>query len=65
MTKEQVEEEYRKLLHETIAAENRIIKEAKESGKWKPGLDSNKELFKDIKKEFYRKINELKNSVDE
>lgn len=65
MTKEQVEEEYRKLLRETIAAEDRIMKEAEENGTWKPGLDSNKELFKDIKKEFYRKINELKNSVDE
>ena len=56
MTKEQVEEEYRKLLRETIAAEDRIMKEAEENGTWKPGLDSNKELFKDIKKEFYRKI---------
>ena len=65
MTKEQVEEEYRKLLRETIAEENRIMKESEENGTWKPGLDSNKELFKDIKKEFYRKINELKNSVDE
>ena len=65
MNKEQVEEEYRKLLRETIAAEDRIMKEAEENGTWKPGLDSNKELFKDIKKEFYRKINELKNSVDE
>ena len=65
MTKEQVEEEYRKLLRETIAAEDRIMKEAEENGTWKPGLDSNKELFKDIKKEFYRKIDELKNSVDE
>lgn len=55
MNKEQVEEEYRKLLRETIAAEDRIMKEAEENGTWKPGLDSNKELFKDIKKEFYRK----------
>lgn len=65
MTKEQVEEEYRKLLRETIAEENRIMKEAKENGTWKPGLDSNKELFVEVKKEFYRKIDELKNSVDE
>ena len=43
MTKEQVEEEYRKLLRETIAAEDRIMKEAEENGTWKPGLDSNKE----------------------
>lgn len=65
MTSKQAEQEYRKLLNEWNEEEDNIMKKAKEDGTWKPGLDSNRELFKGISEKYYKRIKELQASVDE
>lgn len=65
MTRKQIEQEYRKLLKEQLEEREKIIKKAKEAGILKPGLDSNRELFKDASDKFKRRIQELKDSLDE
>lgn len=65
MTREQIEQEYRKLMKEQIEEREKIIKQAKEAGTLKPGLDSNRELFKDASDRFKKRIQELKDSLDE
>lgn len=65
MTREQIEQEYRKLMKEYLEEEDRIVKRAKEAGTWKPGLDSNRELFKDASDKFKKRIQELRDSLDE
>jgi hypothetical protein len=65
MTREQIEQEYRKAMKEYLEEEDRIVKRAKEAGILKPGLDSNRELFKDASDRFKKRIQELKDSLDE
>ena len=65
MTREQAEQEYRKLLNEWIEEEDNIMQKAKEDGTWKPGLDSNRELFEDLSGKYYKRIRDLQASVDE
>lgn len=65
MTREQIEQEYRKLLKEQLEEREKIIKKAKEAGTLNPGLDSNRELFKDASDKFKKRIQELKDSLDE
>ena len=64
MNREQIQEAYLKLLNEKIDKENEIIKDAKTRGIWKEGLDSNEELFAELKAEFERKVKELKEQLD-
>lgn len=65
MTREQAEQEYRKLLKERQDEADRIIAQAKAEGKWIGGLDSNRELFKGISEKYYKRIKELQASIDE
>lgn len=65
MTREQIEQEYRKLMKERIEEGEKIMKQAKENGTWEPGLDGNHELFKDISDRYKKRIQELKDSLDE
>lgn len=65
MTREQIEQEYRKLLKEHIREREDIMKKAKEAGTWEPGLDGNQELFKDVSRKFWERIQELRDSLDE
>jgi len=53
------------LFRELNVKEDEIIKEAEANGIWKPGLDSNRDLFKEVEKEYFEKIFDLKNQVDE
>ncbi len=65
MDRQQAEQEYRNLLAEWTKEEDEIVEQAKREGIWKPGLDSNRELFKDIADKYKKKIQELKDSLDE
>lgn len=65
MTREQANKEYRQLLHDWNKEEDEIIEQAKREGRLKPGLDSNRELFVETKQKYMKKIQELKDSVDE
>ncbi len=60
MNREQAQAEYLELLNRKLDEERIIIEDAKQKGIWKPGLDSNRELFKELDVEFARKIEELK-----
>lgn len=64
MTKEQVQEEYIALLKKRMQEEERIIKEAKEQGRWRSGLDANQDLFLELNQEFAKKVELLKSMVD-
>lgn len=65
MTREQANKEYRQLLHDWNKEEDEIIEQAEREGRLKPGLDSNRELFVETKQKYMKKIQELKDSVDE
>lgn len=65
MTREQAEQEYRKLLSEWQDEEDNIMKKAKEAGTWRPGLDSNRELFKEGTQKYIERLKELRASIDE
>lgn len=60
MNREQAQAEYLDLLNKKLDEEEKIIEDAKKRGIWKDGLDTNRELFKDLDVEFSRKIMELK-----
>lgn len=53
-------EQARKILEESIKKEKEIIEEAKNNGTWRMGLDSNRDLFKELHKETKSKLNALK-----
>ena len=65
MTKEQAQKEYLELLKWYVDEEDKIVERAKAEGRWRMGLDSNKDLFVELKAELQRKINALKSMVDE
>lgn len=65
MTKEEAQEEYLKLLRESIATEDKIREEAEANGTLLPGLDANNHLFKDLHKQFWEKVLEIRSKVDE
>lgn len=65
MTREEIQKEYLKLLDENARENQEIIKNAKENGLWKPGLDANKGLFTESNLRLKTKIEELKNMVVE
>lgn len=65
MDRQQAEQEYRNLLAEWNKEEDEIAEQAKREGIWKPGLDSNRELFKNTADKYKKKIQELKDSLDE
>ena len=65
MDKEQAKKEFNKIIQETVNKEDIIEEEAKKNGKWKQGLDSNNELFKEVNEEARRKIELLASMIDE
>ena len=64
MIKEQAQKEFLKLLEQKVKEEDKIIKDAKEKGLWKQGLDSNNELFIDLNNEYKKKIELLKSLIE-
>lgn len=64
MTKEQAKKEYEKIILDRNKKADLIIKEAKEKGVWKPGLDSNNHLFKEIDAEAKRQIELISSQID-
>lgn len=65
MSKEEIRKEFFKILNEYTIEVDRIAKEAKENGKWLPGLDSNKGLFKDLQAKTNEKIEYLRSQMSE
>lgn len=65
VTKEEAQKEYLELLKWYVDEEDKIVERAKVEGRWRMGLDSNKDLFVELKAELQRKINALKSMVDE
>ena len=65
MTKKEADEEARKIIAKRNRKSERIIKKAKDDGIWKPGLDTNQELLRDLDKEIWNELQELANSIDE
>lgn len=51
--------EARKILEESLKKRRAIINEAKANGTWKMGLDSNKDLFKELNEETHNKLKSL------
>lgn len=65
MTKEQARKEMLLILDEYSEKCDLLTKEAKKNGTWMMGLDSNKGLFKEAKKEAKEKLTALLSKVDE
>ena len=65
MTKKEADEEARKIIAKRNRKAERIIEKAKDDGIWKPGLDTNQELLRDLDKEIWNELQELANSIDE
>nr|DAO88982.1 MAG TPA: hypothetical protein [Caudoviricetes sp.] len=65
MTKKEADEEARKIIAKRNRKAERIIQKAKDDGIWKPGLDTNQELLRDLDKEIWNELQELASSIDE
>ena len=65
MNREQAQAEYLELLNKKVDEEKKIIEDAKRKGIWKDGLDSNRELFKELDAEFAQTIEKLKEKVND
>ena len=65
VTKKEADEEARKIIAKRNRKAERIIQKAKDDGIWKPGLDTNQELLRDLDKEIWNELQELANSIDE
>ena len=65
MTKEEIKKEFFQILNEYTKEVDRITKEAKDSGRWLPGLDSNKGLFKDLQAKTDEKLEYLRAQMSE
>lgn len=63
--KKEADEEARKIIAKRNRKAERIIQKAKDDGIWKPGLDTNQELLRDLDKEIWNELQELANSIDE
>ncbi len=65
MTKEQAQKEYLELLKWYVDEEDKIVERAEAEGRWRKGLDSNRELFVELKAELREKVEKLKSMIDE
>ena len=65
MTKKETWEIAISIIDEDIQIEEEIEKEARESGKWQLGFDSNNALFDDARKETYTKVKQILAQIDE
>ena len=64
ISKEKAKEMFIQIIEEMGKEEDEIIAKAKEEGRWLPGLDSNNHLFKDVKKKYWKKVEELAKKVE-
>lgn len=64
MNKNQAYIEAEKIIDDYIKKEKAIIEKAKKNGTWKPGLDANNDLFREIVKERNEKLSLLSSMVD-
>ena len=65
MNKQQADIEARKIFQERNEKANEIIRQAKKDGIWQMGLDSNRELFKELDRETKKKLEKLASMIDE
>ena len=65
MTKKEADIIARRIIGERNDKADRIIMDAKAKGIWKPGLDSNRELFKELDLETKKKLEALKGKITE
>ena len=65
MTIEEGNAAAKKLIDEYWATCDEIEKKAKAEGRWAPGLDGNRELFKEAKRELYERLAEIRNKLKE
>ena len=65
MTKSEAKEKIHEIIKESNAEDDRIIETAKANGIWKPGLDTNKELFAKNNRETKEKIQSIIAMIDE
>ena len=65
MNKKQADIEAHKIFQERNRKAQEIVKQAKKEGKWKMGLDSNKDLFADLDKETKKRLELLASMIDE
>ena len=56
MTREQANDEAKRIFDELVKKKIEIEAEAKKKGIWKMGLDSNSELFKEVNEEMQEKL---------
>ena len=64
MTKKEADRKAEIIFKELNKKCEEIIKQAKKDGIWKSGLDSNKELFSEVKNEAKEKLRELSSQID-
>ena len=65
MTNAEFNKELRKIMDEHIKKEKEIIQVAKNNKEWLPGFDSNNGLFKEVQKETWKKVEQLKKRYKE
>lgn len=59
MTREEARVKYESIIDERNEKADLIIQKAKAEGRWAMGLDSNKDLFKELDKETKERIRQL------
>ena len=64
MTNDEAKKEIEKLCDEYNKKEDIIVEEAKANGMYKPGLDSNRELFAEAENEFKIKMQTIIDAVE-
>ena len=64
MTEEQAKIEAKKIYKEFGEKKDEIKKKAVADGTWRPGLDSNRGLFKELEKETKNKLKVLQSLID-
>ncbi len=65
VTNDEAKKEIDKIFDDIIKKGDIIIKQAKQEGRWLPGLDSNRHLFDEIDAERDRRILEVIAQIDE
>ena len=66
MTKAEANEVGKKIFEEYCAEQDRIIREAKDDGRWiESGLDSNRELFEELNQKTKERLAKLNAMIDE
>jgi len=65
MTEEKGRAAFEELLRAYNIEEESIIAKAKREGRWRPGLDSNQDLFVDLKKKYRRLHMELVEKIND